>query len=420
MYFKHLQIKEWQQFKNIEIEFHERLTVLTGANGSGKTTILNLLAKHFEWEFNSLATPKKEEKTGVIKFLTRLFNGKNLMDDENISQQNIIGKLTYGSNKEASLQIPNNDSLQYQIQIKNKANVKCFYIPSHRAIFRYQAIQNIPIAKKNKMTAFQELSNNTKNRYFSDHVQASSYLMKNTLIGWAIQGYGVQNNTKSIMAQDSEQMRFYEGFQEVLKKILPKSLGFQEFEIRNMEIVFICHNGKDEFIFETASGGISAIIDIAWQIYMYSTKENDDFTVIIDEIENHLHPTMQRQILPDLLDAFPCARFVVATHSSLIVGSVKNSNICALKYNDEGKIESEKLDFKKQPKTALEILDEVLGVSFTMPIWAEETLIKIVGKYSNKSMTKDDFRQMRSDLADVGMERLMPSAISNIVGGNND
>ena len=197
-------------------------------------------------------------------------------------------------------------------------------------------------------------------------------------------------------------------------------MGFQEFEIRNMEIVFICNDGKDEFIFETASGGISAIIDIAWQIYMYSTKENNDFTVIIDEVENHLHPTMQRQILPDLLNAFPCARFVVATHSPLVVGSVKNSNICALKYNDEGKIESEKLDFEKRPKTASEILDEVLGVSFTMPIWAEKALIAIVDKYSNESMTKDDFGRMRRDLAGVGMERLMPSVISDIVGGKND
>jgi len=55
-----------------------------------------------------------------------------------------------------------------------------------------------------------------------------------------------------------------------------------------------------------------------------------------------------------------------------------------------------------------------------MPIWAEKALIAIVDEYSNKSMTKDDFEQMRHDLADVGMERLMPSVISDIVEGEND
>lgn len=43
--FKRLNIKEWRQFSDVDIFFHEHLTVLTGANGAGKTTILNLLSK---------------------------------------------------------------------------------------------------------------------------------------------------------------------------------------------------------------------------------------------------------------------------------------------------------------------------------------------------------------------------------------
>jgi len=100
MYFKQIKIREWQQFQSINIDFHERLTVLTGANGSGKTTILNLLATHFGWDYHPLATPKKEKLTGIIRFLSRLYNGKDK------SQENIIGKLSYGNNQEASLQVP--------------------------------------------------------------------------------------------------------------------------------------------------------------------------------------------------------------------------------------------------------------------------------------------------------------------------
>jgi predicted ATPase len=41
--FNNLRIEGWRQFDNIDIEFHPRLTVLTGANGAGKTTLLRVL-----------------------------------------------------------------------------------------------------------------------------------------------------------------------------------------------------------------------------------------------------------------------------------------------------------------------------------------------------------------------------------------
>ena len=41
--------------------------------------------------------------------------------------------------------------------------------------------------------------------------------------------------------------------------------------------------------------------------------------VIIDEIEQHLHPKLQRQILKRLHDKFPKVQFIVTTHSPLCV-----------------------------------------------------------------------------------------------------
>ncbi len=400
---------EWQQFQAIEIDFHSRLTILTGANGSGKTTILgHILSKHCGWHFQSGSTPQKD-KTGIWQYLTRFFNGNDK------SQEEIIGHLIYDNESKANLQIPNQNNPQYQLQISGQQEVNSLFIPSHRSIFRYQTVHSIPVIKKNKTNAFQEIHNANRDRYFGNNNQSSSFLMKNILIGWAIQGYG-----NEIMERDEEQIQFFEGFEEVLKKVLPKSLGFQKLEIRKMEIIFVCNEKKDQFIFEQASGGISALIDIAWQIYMYSTKEKTDFTVIIDEIENHLHPTMQRQILPDLLNAFPKARFVVSTHSPLIVGSVQDSNVFVLKYDDNGKIISTRLDLVNQAKTATEILDEVLGVSFTMPIWAEEKLNTIVATYSQKEMTKYEFLNMRDELKEVGLEKLMPEAIYDLIEKENE
>ena len=46
--FTRLNIKEWRQFSDVDIVFHNHLTVLTGANGAGKTTIVNLLMRFYE------------------------------------------------------------------------------------------------------------------------------------------------------------------------------------------------------------------------------------------------------------------------------------------------------------------------------------------------------------------------------------
>lgn len=43
--------------------------------------------------------------------------------------------------------------------------------------------------------------------------------------------------------------------------------------------------------------------------------------VLMDEIEQHLHPRWQRRILPDLRRLFPNIQFIVATHSPLVAGS---------------------------------------------------------------------------------------------------
>jgi predicted ATP-dependent endonuclease of OLD family len=45
MIFKRLRIANWRQFRELNLEFHDRLTILTGANGAGKTTILNFLSQ---------------------------------------------------------------------------------------------------------------------------------------------------------------------------------------------------------------------------------------------------------------------------------------------------------------------------------------------------------------------------------------
>jgi hypothetical protein len=400
-YFKSLEIHEWQQFRSVNIDFHHKLTVLTGANASGKTTILNLLARHTNWDVPSLALPRQSRLEGAIRFIARLFSGEERTDNE-------IGSITYDSGRTASLMVPKVSSASYAVSIGDQETVLGFFVPSHRSVYRYQQVTQLPVAQLNKGQAFQRVSQSTRNRYFGGNEPPSSFFMKEILIGWNIFGQGNKD-----MLQEPKLLENYRGFEQVLHKVLPTTLGFKKFSIRNMEVVLECAAG--DFLIDGASGGLSTLIDLAWQIYMFTTREEHGFTVIIDEVENHLHPTMQRRLLVDLIEAFPTVRFIVSTHSPLMVTSVKDAAVYVLRYDDSKTVFSERLDFLRKARTATQVLDEVLGVSSTLPPWAEEEMGILVNRFSSGPMNEQTFSRLKQDMTTIGLAEYLPNALGRIL-----
>ena len=89
-----------------------------------------------------------------------------------------------------------------------------------------------------------------------------------------------------------------------------------------------------------------------------------EFVVTFDEPENHLHPELQVRLLPGLIDAFPTAQFVVATHNPLVVSSSPDSQVIVLRYNRQHKVDSEELDFvDKKRRPANDILRDTIWSS---------------------------------------------------------
>jgi predicted ATP-binding protein involved in virulence len=121
------------------------------------------------------------------------------------------------------------------------------------------------------------------------------------------------------------------------RKSTETGLGFTDTITRQL---IISKNNIDLDLTELSSGEKSVLllaIDIAMRLAMANpSRENaleGDGIILIDEIELHLHPQWQRQIIPALMATFPNCQFIVTTHSPQVVSQVKRENILILDNN---------------------------------------------------------------------------------------
>lgn len=66
-------------------------------------------------------------------------------------------------------------------------------------------------------------------------------------------------------------------------------------------------------------------MDQNWLLGNQLSEYNKEGVVLIDEIETHLHLELQRTILPSLIKLFPRVQFIISTHSPYVVTSVSNA-----------------------------------------------------------------------------------------------
>ena len=148
-------------------------------------------------------------------------------------------------------------------------------------------------------------------------------------------------------------------------------------------------------------------------------------TILIDEIDLHLHPLWQAAIVPALRSAFPGMQFIVSTHSPIVLAQVAPHEVVRLDVvNDEGDVDEVAADAETgelMPKRQLgdraylpdprlmsagELMQGMFGMASSYPNPAAARLREYLARYPLAAGTKQqdpELAALRSALVAEGI-----------------
>ena len=182
--------------------------------------------------------------------------------------------------------------------------------------------------------------------------------------------------------------------------VLDETVQFKTVLSKSFDIILSTQKG--DIYFEYLSAGYKSCIYIIMGImkeieYRFTNKpiKIGDFNgcILIDEIEEHLHPSWQAELVKALKTIFPKCQFIVTTHSPSILQSVEKNEIIPLYLNEENEtcVKELKLgDYGLQGWSLEEILKDVMDMPSTTSDLYKETI-----RAFDKAMDDEDVPEIK-------------------------
>ena len=285
--------------------------ILTGKNGSGKTSVLEALADHFCYVVGDFRT--KEQIQKLIDTNKQQLTAGNTEADK----QKDIGTRKHIAMWEKEMQHWTTGAVT---ECTSFSELRDKYASGDFVLAYYKADRLLRV----------EISSTIENVKLQDKYALGETpgkkLIKYMVGLKATQAFAQQKKEFDRAAEIED---WFERFEGVLKKIFDDPTLKLDFDIDNFEFRILQEN-REPFDFNTMSSGYSAVFEIINDLTMRmegNQSKNKEGIVLIDEIDTHLHLELQRTILPFLTELFPNIQFIVSTHSPFILSSIDNAVI---------------------------------------------------------------------------------------------
>lgn len=415
---KQLKITAFRGIRDLTLTFDENnLAVFIGVNGVGKSSILECISILLSW---LLARIQYDPDTKYIP--TTLGNQKNLSEgldfepeDNHDEFQKARGEIVFSTGLD-------NDYITW--------NLEQGYPPQYQR--RHSRFKQQEDTRNDLEKTADRIRNHLKDNWEADIPLAVYYPVNRGVLEIPLT---IQDNYRAQQVDAYEQAltgiqisfeSFFKWFRaledvenevrrdeseyrdrqlESVRKAIYSILGdeFDELRVRRKpQLRMTIKKNDTELIVDRLSDGEKSLLamagDLARRLAISQPSLPDPLqgsaVVLIDEIEQHLHPGWQRRVLPILTETFPNCQLIITTHSPQIVSQVQPDSIYLLEKVDNNTI-------VKHPDSSFgrdsnRILEDLMGVP-ERPLEIKEKLLNLFRLIDDGNLEKA--KELRQEIA---------------------
>lgn len=327
-----IEFKGFRCFSDYSLDFKRGVNLLIGDNGSGKTSVirgvvlaLNAFFKGFSDENTSCAGIASDDFNHSVanesKSLTRpveiVFTIEGNDEEVSIFRESKKTSTTYKNAKEFNGQ---NKELYYHVA-EEDGNHRKTPLP----LIAFFATDDI-----------HSKVGNVNGKAFKDYYLTPSFGYYFCLKGGFLAKHWI--NRMLVLKEGGKGEEELTVVVNALKKALgEKGCGIiRDVDIRPKQgyVYFIFTDGR-EVRFEDLSDGylrlVNTVMDLAFRcsvmnrpLYGLDTCNLTEGVVCMDEIDDHLHPSLQARVIKALQHTFPKVQFIISTHAPMVMTSVED------------------------------------------------------------------------------------------------
>jgi hypothetical protein len=324
-YITSIHVNDCYAYQNFDIDFFDYKPqslfshlILTGKNGSGKSTILRGIDNYFVgWRTDNLPVTGKQyvsdHHAQLQTFIQQRTQTHGIQDASVKSWQEELKRFEIATPRsQGGTAIPND------FWRVNKDNS----IYAYFSIRRESKVDDVEVPTPEKEFTQKFNSPDSTNFFTRKFVQY--------LVNQKVEQAFSQIDGQSLKVDWVNQ--FYNDLEIVFRQVFEDERVVIEFERKSYRIFINLSDGR-QLNFNVLPAGQSALLyilmDLTLRVDLIRKQVQDNTynpcgVVLIDEPEEHLHLELQEQVLPLLTRLFPNVQFIVATHSPAVIASIRN------------------------------------------------------------------------------------------------